>query len=51
MMDKGIQAVTMELISDKRSKKGTNDLDELSRVTKLLAVMECLLRGFDQLDE
>jgi hypothetical protein len=54
MIDKGIQAVTIEAIQEskkKKSDKSSDATDEVNRVTKFLGMMESLVRGFDQLDE
>jgi hypothetical protein len=54
MIDKGIQAVTIEAVLETKKKKGekvAGTSDEINNVTKFLALMESLVRGFDQLDE
>ena len=55
MINKGIQAVTIETIMEsKKTKSGKTAAeahDEVARMTKFLAIMERLVRGFDQLDE
>jgi len=54
MIDKGIQAVTIEAVMEskkKKSDKATDSTDEINRMTKFLGLMESLVRGFDQLDE
>ena len=54
MIDKGIQAVTIEAVLESKKKKGEKSnekSDEINRMTKVLSLMERLVRGFDQLDE
>lgn len=49
MIDKGIQAVTIEAMSTKKSSSSTSN--DNMKISNLLALFERLIRGFDQVDE
>ena len=50
MVDKGIQAVTIEALFEKR-KKEVVDADETYKMSKLISILEKSFRRFDFLDE
>ena len=52
MVDKGIQAVTIEAISSKKAASGSKDVQKDNmKISNMLALFERLLHGFDQVDE
>ena len=51
MIDKGIQAVTIEAMSGKKASGSTQVSKENMKVQNLLGLFERLLHGFDQVDE